>query len=393
MEAMEVPMTPWSHAAVLQPALISPVLPNTQWIAVVNPQAGDFEAAAIAAAVQHEVGSRMTIYETNPDPAQRLRDITALITEREPSLKNPLGVIAFGGDKTGSDAVMGVEHYVFPRLYDHWEDSAELAFERMLASGIQVGVLPLGGANDNGGIYGAPRLRASDKQAAKKALKFMDEALVTSLNMGVAFLGEEQNPQVFCHSLSAGETISPVYEKTVEERGKKAKRHRERLFLGNAWAQRSFHALWSTPGGEKMSQEILEVLIHSVVRADEKMGLPGTPQPGLGIKIFPAKGRWNTIKMFREVLWTGFKSRNGDPAGLGPDDRLKALEDHLQLQLNVGKEIEFSFHGTDESLFHTAIQSEGDYVDRASTLRVRALPPFPRFMTSPDSLIANLRRR
>jgi diacylglycerol kinase family enzyme len=384
-------MNPWTHTAALRPALISPIQANTHWIAVVNPQAGAFEAMAIAEAVRHEVGSQMTIYETNKDPVQRLREITALVAEREPSLGNPLGVIAFGGDKTGSDAVMGVQNYLFPRRQDHWECSAEEASERMWAGGIQIGVLPLGGANDNGGIYGAPKLKASDKTAAKKALKFMDEALITSLNMGVAFMGEEQSAQVFCHSLCAGETIAPVYERTVEERGKKAKRHRERLFLQNAWTQRSFQALWSTPGGERMSREILEVLVHSVVRADERMGLPGTPHPGLGVKIFPAKGRWNTAKLFKEVLWTGIKSRNGDPTGLRPGDRLQALEDHLQLQLNVGEEIAFSFTGADEAVFNTAIQSEGDYVDRASSMRVRALPPYPYFMVSEVSLIANLR--
>ncbi|HSA60184.1 MAG TPA: diacylglycerol kinase family protein [bacterium] len=384
---------PWSHLGVLRPALITPIQPNTQWIAVVNPQAGNFEAVDIASAVQHEVGSRMTIYETDPDPDQRLREITALVAEKEPSLRNPLGVIALGGDRTGSDAVMGVLRYAFPRLHDLWEGAPELVYERMLQSGIQVGILPLGGANDNGSIYGAPKIRASDKSAAKKALKFMDEALVTTLNLGVAFLGEERIPQVFCHSLSAGETIAPVYESTVEERGRKAKRHRERLFLGNAWAQRSFHALWNAPGGAGTSQEILEVLFHSVVRADEKMGLPGTPRPGLGVKIFPAKGRWNTVKMFQEVLWAGIKSRNGNPAGLGPEDRLKSFSETNQPRLQVGEEMEFTFRSDDGSPFAAAVQSEGDFVDRASVLRVRALPPFPRMMVADGSLAANLRKK
>ena len=138
-----------------------------------------------------------------------------------------------------------------------------------------------------------------------------------------------------------------------------------------------------------MSEEILEILIHSVVRADERMGLPGTPQPGLGIKIFPAKGRWNTIKMFREVLWRGIKSRNGDPAGLRPEDRLTNIPEHLQLQLLVGQWMEFFFR-SEESPFFTAVQSEGDFEDRADRIRLYVPPPYPYFMTALGALMLNM---
>jgi hypothetical protein len=386
-------MNSWLPLPLLRPALITPIRPETQWIAVVNPQAGDFQAMAIASAVQNEVGRRMVIYETHEDPVRRLKDITALIAERRPSLANPLGVIGFGGDKTGSDAVRGVMHYLFPQLSDLWKESPRLVSERMLAGGIMAGVLPLGGANDNGGIYGAPKLKASDKNASKKALKFMDDALMTSLNLGVAFLGDEQRPEVFCHSISAGETIAPVYEKTVEERGIKAKRHRERLFVGNAWAHRSFNAQWRDASGEIMSEQILEILIHSVVRADERMGLPGTPQPGLGVKIFPAKGRWNTLRMFREVLWRGIKSRNGDPTGLRPEDRLSNIPEHLQQPLHVGALREFFFRGPDDLPFATAIQAEGDFSVRTHRLGIYVPPPYPYYMVASGALMANLHGR
>lgn len=375
----------WPSLAALQPALITPIHPNTQWVGVVNSHAGRFEAMTVAQAVVEQVGPRMSLYETVADPAQRLRDITDLIASKNPSEHNPVGVLAFGGDKTGSDAVNGALRCIFPNLRDLWEGAPEAAEERMIASGIQIGMVRLGGANDNGGNHGAPENKIKD------IMSFMDDALVTSLNLGALFLDNSPVPQIFCHSVSAGETISPVYEKTVEERGKAAKRHRERLFLSNMWAQKSFHCLWRYPNGMVLNLPSLEILIHAVVRADEKMGLPGTPQPGLGVKIFPSEGFWNTAGIFREVLWKGIKSLRGNPSGLGPDDALKSLPATHQPRLLVGEEMEFGFMEDDGTPFAAAVQAEGDFVMRTNAMRIRALPPFPRFMVRKGSLSANLR--
>lgn len=375
----------WPSLAALQPALITPVRPNTQWVGIVNSHAGHFEALRVAQAVAEQVGPRMSLYETVANPIERIRDITSLIGSKSPSETNPVGVLAFGGDKTGSDAVVGALHCIFPDLRELCAASAEAAEERMIASGIQVGMVRLGGANDNGGNHGAPENKVVD------VMHYMDNAYVTSLSLGAAYLDGSTVPHIFCHSLGAGETISTVYERTVEERGKAAKRHRERIFLRNLLAQKLFRCLWRYPGGQVLNQPTLEVLIHSVVRADEKMGLPGTPLNGLGVKIFPAQGFWNTAGVFREVLWRGIKSLRGNPNGLGPQDRLDSLPDTHQPRLQVGEEMEFGFIGDDGSLFPVAVQTEGDFVARAHQIRVRALPPFPRFMVMEGSLVANLR--
>lgn len=357
---------------------------GARWIGVVNDAAGRFQAPEVAAEVARRIGTGMTLYQTSPDPGQRLQEITDLIRSKSPSPARPLGVLAFGGDRTLNDALLGILGSIFPDPGD-LQGPPDRVVDQMLESGIQLGAVRLGGENDNGANYGAPAGNSEEVMA------YLDRARMTSLNMGTTVLLGDETPQIFCHTLGAGETIATVFEKTQRRRGVWNNRYQKLLFLMHVLRQREVAARWEDSRGGRGEGRILEVLVHAAVRTAGINGLPGTPQPGLGIKIFPAEGLWKTLNTFREVISRGRASLKGDPSGLGPEARLGSIKDpSLQVALAVGDEVVFSFFAGDGAPFATAVQSNGDFRGRSQRVTIRALPPFPRFMVMEGSLMANL---
>ncbi len=376
-------MTGLSELVTLQASILTSQA-GAQWVGVFNDAAGRFQAPEVAAQVAERIGPGMSLYQTSPDPVQRVREITDLIRSRSPSPTRPLGVLAFGGDRTLNDTLLGVLGFIFRDPRD-LQGPPEGVADRMLESGIQLGVVRMGGENDNGANYGAP---AGDLE---EVMAYLDRARVTSLNMGMALLLGDETPQIFCHTLGAGETIATVFEKTQRKRGIWNNRRQKLLFVAHVLRQREITARWEDFQGTRREQSILEVLVHAAVRTAGINGLPGTPQPGLGVKIFPAEGLWRTLRTFREVISRGRASLKGDPSGLGPEARLESVkDDSLQISLAVGDEIDFSFFTADGVPLATAIQSNGDFRGRSQRVTIRALPPFPRFMVMDGSLMAHL---
>jgi diacylglycerol kinase family enzyme len=381
----------WSHLACLQPALITPLQPGTQWIGVVNEFAGRRgETVRVAEQIADQVGSRMTLYQTAENDNERLRDISALVASKRPSLRDPLGILAFGGDRTGNDAIEGVINYLFPNRRDLLTLHPQTIVDRMLESGIQIGFVRLGGANDNGANYGAPG------KDVKEIMSYMDDCQVTSLNMGLALLGDDPDPFLFCHSLSAGETIATAYEKTAEGRGMGALYKRAAYILYHVFmTQRTFYAAWRHSSGGSGQGEIHEVVVHPSVRVATSMGLP-TPWVGLGTKIFIANGYTKKIGFLTEAFSRGRSSLKGDPSQLMPEERLASLDISCQPIMEVGEEMEFSFFkkakkGWDP--FEAAVAINGDFIRRVTHVRAKALPSWPRFMVREGSLMANLHAR
>jgi hypothetical protein len=311
-----------------------------------------------------------------------------LVASKRPSLQDPLGVLAFGGDRTGNDAIEGVVNYLFPDRRELLSLHPQAIVDRMLASGIQIGFVRLGGANDNGANYGAPG------KDVKEIMNYMDDCHVTSLNMGLAFLGDDPDPLLFCHSLSAGETIATAYEKTASGRGMGALYKRGAYILYHVFmTQRTFSAAWRYSRGSTGEGEIHEAVIHPSVRAAAVMGLPGTPWTGLGTKIFAATGYTKKVGFLNEAFSRGRSSLKGDPTSLTPEERLASLDASYQIPMEVGEEMELSFsRKVKEELrpFEAAVAINGDFVRRVTHLRVRALPPWPRAMVRSGSLMSNL---
>ncbi len=380
--------SPFSNLACLRRPLMTPIQVGTNWIGAVNPMAGRFRAPQIAEAVQGQVGRGMALYTTSPDPVRRVRDIRALISEKSPSLRRPMGLLAFGGDRTLNDSLASIVFHTLKNPMELVLRPGDRVVDQMIESGIQFGPIPLGGANDIGLNYGAP------SEDVSAIMDYMDNASVTCLNMGLLVFHDAEkeipDPQIFCHSVSAGETISPVYEKTTERRGIWAKRYRELLFFRHIISQKSFHAHWKYSDGTEGEAPILETILHASIRGDELNGFTGTPQPGLGVKLMPAKGFWNTMRIFREVLAAGMASRKSDPSRLLPDSQLASLAPEMQHPLQVGESVRIRFRDKDGKPYRTCIQANGDYVARSSDIEIFAVPPFPHFLVREGSLMANL---
>ncbi len=381
-----MPVTP-SLSSVRWP-LITPIRPGTNWIAVVNPKAGGFEAPKLYAQVKDQVGQGMIRYETNPDPEARIQEMSRLIANQRPSLSKPLGILAMGGDRTINDCLSAVLDHIFGDLSELTERSADRVVDQMLESGIQIGAVCLGGANDIGTNYGAPRNRVEDVMA------YLDDARLVCLNMGMAFLAGDPNPHLFCHSMSCGPTLASSFEQTKDERGKAAELHRARIGMANILKHRPVVARWRDGEGISHERPVLEVLSHASVRVAEYNGFPGTPQPGgLGIIVFPGESRWNTLKLFVEVISRGVSSRRGNPRRLLPSERLTTFTDpSLQIALPVGGERTFFFHDSQGDVVEVPVGGNGDHIRRSPSVTFRALPPFPNFMVRDGSLMANIYR-
>lgn len=376
-------MNTWAHLARLQPPLITPLQGGTQCLAVVNPRAGRFKATEVASQVAEQVGSRMSVYETVEDDRQRLRDIVERIASKHPSLENPLTILAFGGDRTGNDAIEGAIDYLFPKRRELLTLSSEEIADRMFFSGIQIGYVRLGGANDIGANYGAPGKKVEEIMA------YMDNCRLTWLNLGLSLLDEYPQPYLFGHSLCAGETIATPYERTAAGRGMGAMVQRGGLGLWNiVFTHRTFDAQWQHSDGSSGEERILEVVVHPAVRLATSMGLPHAPLVGMGSKIFVG-GYGRKLRILGEATSCGFSARKGDPSRLTPEERLKTLDTRFQPTMEVGQSMEFKFFSQGKP-YETAVTINGDFARRAHRVQVFALPPWPRTMVSVPSLMANL---
>ena len=347
---------------------------------MVNPTAGRFRAPRIAEEVRQLGGNHgldIFVYETSPDKLDRILDLGNRLREINPSESNPVGLLALGGDGTVNDMVVGVMTYLFPNLTDYVQGSPEDVATTMLASGIWMGTSAMGGANDLAMLYGAPR------PVPLRLVHFMQQATTVPLNLGIGFL-DDGPPVLFAHTLSGGVAIAPVYEETVDERGMAARRHRQWLgFEKVVLHPQSVSVQWE--GGQEEST--FEVIAHATRRADGMNGFPGAPFPGIGIKVLPNWGRANTARMFSEVVFRGLVSRAGWTSLLMREGGLRSLPPSHQQALVVGEEMGFIFEEP------VAVQGCGDFLHRASQLKVKAGVPFPRSLSHRSSTMAQIAHR
>lgn len=376
-----------AHVSTVIPAFLSAAASVNRWLVVANDRAGRFQASEVSKIAEDHL-LNATIYHTADDPQERRDKLRALISQARPSAQNRLGVLVLGGDGTLNDVLGVVMHHIFPEPRSLVMGSPIFIADRLMKCGIQLGLIGLGGANDTSSLYGTPRDRSA--LDPETLLHYCTHARLMALNMGLAEYAGGGSPVIFAHNLSAGLTIARIYEKTPDERGLKARRHRQLIGLGhNLWLRPVWVRLESEAGVTR-THRVAEVLVHATVRADGMNGFPGTPQPGLGIKLLPARWLGSRLTLFAEIAGRGRASLKGDPQGLLPGDRLKRLSPELQLSLAAGEAVTFSFLDNSGNRFVVPVQTNGDFANRTDTLRLRALPPYPLFMGMEGSLMQRL---
>lgn len=366
--------------------VLTAALPVSECLAVVNPVAGKGQGLALVESLQDR--SSFVIYQTDPNPSRRPEEIAEILDAKRPSTNRPLTILAFGGDRTVDDVMRGLYLYYFRNEPNLPFEAPERALERMIEGGIQVGSVAVGSTNDIGSLYGTPPPGALVQSFSER----LESAMVTTLNVGRGWT--EHHPSwIFSHTLSAGNTLEPVYEETREERGPGAVRHRRRLATVRALHPRSVNTVWTVWEAQDQLETapLIDILAHALVRVDGKNGLPGTPQPGIGIKLLPWQGGnwgtvWRALRFAMQSVSIGRGSLKGDPAGLQPDDRMTVLPAALQIGIPVGQTIGFIF---DQNV---TLQAGGDLMGEAQQLWISALAPFPRFLVWPGSVMERLHR-
>lgn len=357
-----------------------------QWIGVSNDLAGRFEAQRVADELEERLGSAITIYQTVPDPRQRVADLEALIKDKAPSSSRPLGILVLGGDGTINDSLTAIIRHLFIDTRYLLGRPPDRLVDQMLESGIRLGAVRLGGANDIGTLYGVAEGNVDD------ILDYLTEARLMALNMGLALIDNDRI-KLFSQTVAAGTTIASVFEKTRDERGHRAKRHQQILGARNILFPKPFKIRWRDADGTAREEMALEIVSHASLRGAETNAFPGTPQPGLGIKVFPSVGLWKRIRLVAELYASARAISKGDLGRLLPDQSMRRLDASFQLSLEPGGEIGFSFYTADDQASKVPSQGNGDFVGLTHSLRVHALPPFPSFMGRDDSPMANLQNR
>ncbi len=362
-----------------------PELNIKKWIFVVNGSAGGFKAKVLAEEVRAlmKAGGKnsdveITIYQTHRDPRTRLEGIAQDIRTKYPSPQNPIGILAFGGDGTINNTLEGVFKYLSPQE-KLLSQSAEAIAERMKNSGVLVGTVGMGSANDLAYLYGAPGYHPAE------VLNYMAHATPGSLNLASLTLNGEHEFLV-SHNACAGTGITPSFYETKDLRGYGAKSLRFFKIMKDSFVFLSSVKMRMADGSEI---DITEVFFNASIMANRMTGGP-TPQPGVGTLILPKMSRIEAFRFLMSVMKLGLNIKMGQLENLMPDKKIQGLNSNLQIPLAPGKTFTFTFIDSLGNKLEIPFQANGDYLMHASTAKVTALPAYPTFLQMPNSPMAKL---
>lgn len=363
-----------------------PVAARPPCISVANPQAGDFVAPQVAQAVADVFNADNILYLTDEDPKKRIDDIVSRLHELRRRHDGPYQLMAYGGDGTFQDVVQALMLSLFPRLEDLMTLPVQQISDRMLKSGIRLGLVRQGTENDVGWLSGSP---ISEIGAV---LTYCDEALLTPLNLGmIQYLDDHGDPlpdvapAIFPHNTSAGTVIAKTFQETSELRGRKSRYKRWWTGLKLGLKREPFLVQWHDSRHGSGSLMTPEVFVHATPLAGGGMGFPGVPSSGLAIKIFPDISLTRTVRLGAELAHLGRALRKGDLDATASEALYRNMDEDRQLQLQQGEQMSFQFLTSDQKPHGLPIQLCGDFVCEAYGMKVRALPPFPLHMSMPES--------
>lgn len=362
---------------------------------IANPTAGKFTAEIIARQLAEYLEGRGSLYLTDPDPQARLEGIVGGIRAHQPSLEKPLTVVVMGGDGTFNEGTRGVVTYLFGSVAEFAAVSQRdpvRAADILWRGGIQLCALPFGTACDVPGMYG------SQSDMIGSILRSIEDANLSPLNWGAAFLDGEMQPRLFSHGLSFGTVATRMFEETAEARGNQNLR-RALIGLRAGFEQDHFLVEWTAPDGVTREEPLVEVLAHTVAMNGGFNGIPGVPaEGGFGVKIAPFTGMVDnhvgqfqsfvsTLAVAGEMALRGIAaSKFGDVKLLRAQGRIRMLPERYQPQVGVGQSMSFEVHGRDG----VPLQLGGDYLRQVSRVKLVGLPSYPHQLTVPGALIERL---
>lgn len=413
------------------PFVLQPARP-TRWGFVVNPIAGNRYGPQIANELKaryeniepHQHSPAIHLTAASPQVrSYRIKEwIHHALKSKAPD--EPVGVLAFGGDGTINDTLLGILFYLFPEvktvedLYKTvWNESDNLN-DLLQSAGIYLGTVGLGSACDIARLYGAPLSRRTyfvgpRRPSVDEALNYLENFSLSHLNMGMIRSFDENNldtHHLFTHSFSAGITASEVFDQSSHLTGRFALQFRKIL---GAWRalQVMSHLMnrYKEPliadvhypssrneDGIKQNLPMLEVVAHNLVSMAQVVAFPGTPQPGVGVKLLPDTKIRTVVETVLELFWRGLF----DLSRLTPHSNLASLnnipmldsEGFMKLQdaLHPGQAVSFALHDGIGISKSVPAQVDGDSIGRVSRFEIKALNPYPNFLTNSASVMSRL---
>lgn len=348
-----------------------------KWIFVANGSAGGFKSKSLAQQVQslalaRDPNLRIFVYETHAESQTRIEEIARLIEAAQSSPADPLGVLAFGGDGTINNTLQGVMRFAAPEAVS-LEESAARAAEVALQSGLRVGTVALGSANDLALMYGAPGAKA------REVMNYMDQAVLGGMNLGKATLDGEAS-HLFCHNACAGVTIAPSFRDTAHMRGRFSKFVRTLIVLRDTFLRHQLVDIHAE-GGPRLRGR--EVFVNASLIANRMSASPA-PQPGLGWSLLPDMNLRETLAFLKETVLLGFDIKRSRMERLLPGNALATLDPRLQGSHHVLQSSSYRFFQGNRPV-SVPVQANGDFVGTAQHFQVTALTAFPSFMEMPGS--------
>jgi len=348
-----------------------------KWIFVVNGSAGAFKSKSLAQEVrrlaeQRDPNLRILIYETHAESQTRIEEIARLIEAAQSTQADPLGLLAFGGDGTINNTLQGVMRFAAPKAVS-LEESAARAAEVAFQSGLRVGTVALGSANDLALLYGAPGAKARD------VMNYMDRAVLGGMNLGKATLDGGAS-HLFCHNACAGVTIAPSFRDTAHMRGRFSKFVRTLIVLRDTFLRHQLVDIRAEGGPSLRGRE---VFVNASLIANRMSASPA-PQPGLGWSLLPDMNLRETLAFLKETVLLGFDIKRSRMERLLPGSSLSTLDPRLQGSHHVLESSSYRFFEGDRPI-PVPVQANGDFVGTAQHFQVTALAAFPHFMEMPGS--------